>query len=80
MSKCRYCGQKIDWVAVGKINYPVDPDYVEYEDLENGQSLLTDGGNKYHYDADRVFPNVRGRLIHHDTCPKQEDRFKELMA
>lgn len=48
MALFRSCGAKIEWVvtANGK-KMPVDPDVVNYEDAEEGDVIISDGGNTY---------------------------------
>lgn len=76
MSLCKYCGAKIEWVtikATGKPN-PVEPEYVDYDDLEDDRDyLVTDGGNLIQYDPRMSYPNVRGRLSHINRCNRGLD-------
>lgn len=74
MSLCRSCGAKIDWIETsnGK-KMPLDPDYVEYEDANEGDVIVTDGGNTYKVDHTNTYPNVRGRVSHFASCPQGND-------
>lgn len=70
MSTCRSCGAQIDWVKLtsGK-NHPVEGEYIKHDEAENGDRLVTDGGNVYAVDRSKSFPNVKGRISHFSVCP-----------
>lgn len=71
MATCRSCGAKIDWIKTkaGK-NMPVEGEPVEYADCEDGDVIVTDGGETYKVDHSKplVF-SVSGRISHFSTCP-----------
>lgn len=70
MATCRSCGQVIDWVKLvsGK-SIPVNEEYVNYEDAETGDILVTDGGNVIRVSDKSNYPNIKGRISHFATCP-----------
>ncbi|TXH59010.1 MAG: hypothetical protein E6Q97_00945 [Desulfurellales bacterium] len=70
MSRCRSCDQPIDWVkTVAGKNMPVDSEYINYDEAEQGDILVTDGGNVITVDKSKRMPNVKGRMSHFATCP-----------
>lgn len=71
MSKCKYCQSEIEWATVRGRPYPVEPDEVEYNDVDAGEYLVTAGGNVYQVQDDVSLPNVKGRLSHLNRCGKQ---------
>ena len=71
MSKCRSCEQSIDWVrTVSGKNMPVDPDYIQHDEVKPGTVLVTDGGNVITVKAGDRRPNIKGRISHFATCPE----------
>lgn len=70
MSQCRSCGAKIDWITTfsGK-KMPVDPEYIEYEEAEQGDVLVTDQGVTHKVDHEKhQYSSIRGRISHFATC------------
>ncbi len=71
MAQCRSCGQKIDWIKTTKgKNMPVDEDYYDYDECENGMILVTDGGMVVTVNEHQNMPSVRGRISHFASCPQ----------
>lgn len=78
MSNCRSCDAKIEFVKTKKGNWmPVDPEYIEYNEAEEGDVLITDEGNLYTVDCSKDFPSVRGRISHFATCPNADEHRKK---
>ncbi len=77
MSLCRSCGQKIDWIKTerGK-NMPVDPDYLHWNDAEDGDVIIDASGHVLTVNSKLSRPNVKGRMSHFATCP-QADRWRK---
>ena len=74
MSVCRSCGQQIEWIKTTKgKNMPVDSEYVDYEEADNGTILVTDGGNVITVNEHQNMPNVKGRISHFATCPQANE-------
>ena len=74
MSLCRSCNKPISWVKSlkGK-NMPVEGDYLKFDELSPGETIITDQGNVYKKKADQEMPSVKGRISHFSTCPNAND-------
>lgn len=80
MSECRGCGVKIDWVRTMKGgNMPVEGDYLNYDELKTGETIITDYGNVYKKKDGDNMPSVKGRISHFAVCP-QADFFRKKKA
>jgi len=71
MAQCKGCGANINFVTMksGK-KMPVNTEYFNYDDIETGTILITDGGNLYTKQDGQSYPNVKGRESHFATCSK----------
>jgi succinylglutamate desuccinylase len=77
MTLCKSCNAKIDFIKTTAGKWmPVDPDYVDYEDAENGDVLITDGGVVYTVDHQKNYTSVSGRVSHFATCPNADKHRK----
>lgn len=71
---CRNCGRDIEWVrGIDGKGKPLDPGYVAYDEAEPGDILITDQGVSFNVDYARLFPGVKGRILHFVTCPGTEN-------
>lgn len=69
MIKCRVCGAEIDFVrTVNGGNMPVEPERVAYNDLKDGEVIITPGGNTVKASADLRMPSVSGYRPHWSSC------------
>lgn len=77
MAQCRGCGEHIEFVTMKKSGkkMPVNAEYFNYDDVEAGTILITDGGNLYTKETDKSFPNIKGRESHFSVC-KQASKFR----
>ena len=70
MPQCKYCPTEIEFIQTKTgSRVPVEGDHIAYNDLQPGETILTDGGHTYRKKADKSYPNVKGRFVHFATCP-----------
>lgn len=72
MSKCKYCDTEIDWITTtaGK-KMPVEGDYIPFDELNAGDTIVTDAGTVYTMGTNQHMPTVKGRISHFTTCKKR---------
>lgn len=67
-SFCRDCGKQIEWVKTNRGNRPVELIEIDYENLEDGDVIITPGGNEIKKEPNKSFSNISGRIAHFSTC------------
>jgi hypothetical protein len=78
---CRGCGQRILWLTLtsGK-NHPVDPERVESEDFEPGNTLIVVdalGPQVERIKEGESYEGLYGYISHFATCPRADDFRKQ---
>lgn len=73
--KCRFCDTEIDFITMrsGK-KMPVEGEYIPYDELKEGEVIITDSGSLYKRRSDNSFPSVKGRISHFSTCVPEAQR------
>lgn len=69
MAICKICGAEIEFVRTVKGGLmPVDSERLNHDDLEEGEIIITPGGNTIRVASCIRMPNVTGYRPHWPSC------------